>query len=98
MTIAVGVVCSDGLILGADSQETHATLKLPCRKIQHIKAPGLHLVIAGSGDAAFIDYSVQEIGRAVLQAERRFTQSGMCLQRFMNRTFAPLVQMLKSNC
>lgn len=58
MTIAIGVLCSDGIILCADSQETfNEYAKLQRAKVFELDllSPDVKVVIAGSGDSNFYD-------------------------------------------
>ena len=56
MTIAAGFVCSDGVVLGADTQVTGQTIKYSRDKVWVLSAPDAsHCVaMAGAGDAVLI--------------------------------------------
>lgn len=60
MTIAAGFVCSDGIVMCADSQETYADLKWPVQKLQ-VEGWGYPIMITGAGFGAAIDSATQRI-------------------------------------
>lgn len=51
MTIAIGILASDGIVVGADTQHTWATLKLSATKL----VTGQNIVVTGSGDSFYIE-------------------------------------------
>ena len=53
MTIAAGFVCTDGLVLCADTEYSNGTLKVSKTKI--FKRPQNDLLIAASGDEVLIE-------------------------------------------
>ena len=56
MTIAAGFVCSDGVVLGADSQVTGQTIKYSSDKVWVLSAPDAShcIAMAGAGDSVLI--------------------------------------------
>jgi hypothetical protein len=78
MTITVGFVCSNGIVLGADSQESFegSALKRSVSKLtafpplesEHGKAPDRGAVFTGSGDSQLIDKLIEEMSIEVASA------------------------------
>jgi len=60
MTIAAGFVCSDGLVLCADTQYTSST-KFSETKLWEHSAGDLRLVIAAAGDATLMNIAVEGV-------------------------------------
>ena len=56
MTIAAGFVCSDGVVLGADTQVTGQTIKYSSDKVWVLSAPDAShcIAMAGAGDSVLI--------------------------------------------
>ncbi|HEY4086989.1 MAG TPA: hypothetical protein VGM43_13670 [Bryobacteraceae bacterium] len=75
MTIAIGYLCRDGLILGADSQSgISGSLKWPTQKILPIDVGGIHegmavnaaaLAVAGAGNTHYL-HEMQEISARLI--------------------------------
>jgi 20S proteasome alpha/beta subunit len=67
MSIAIGFMCSDGIVLAADSELSNAFTKVPGDKAWIYKYPAgadnyaLQVGIVGAGDAAFIQYASERI-------------------------------------
>jgi hypothetical protein len=78
MTIAVGFICSNGIVLGADSQESFegSALKRSVTKLvafpplesEYGKAPDRRAVFTGSGDSQLIDKLIEEMSIEVASA------------------------------
>jgi hypothetical protein len=78
MTITVGFVCSNGIVLGADSQESFdgSVLKRSVSKLTAFpplesefgKAPDRRAVFTGSGDSQLIDKLIEEMSVEVASA------------------------------
>lgn len=69
VTIGAGFLCTDGVVLCADTQETINDLtKTRASKLMVKEAPDRKLVIAGAGDSAFIDKLIELIWCATLSA------------------------------
>lgn len=74
MTIAAGFVCPRGLVLCADTQETHGAIKyrvpkLVIRPLGPAEETDRKLIMAGAGDAMFIDRLVDLSWQAMNRAE-----------------------------
>jgi hypothetical protein len=65
MTIAAGIVCGDGIVMCADSQESYGDFKWPVKKIAFPRTSvgNTQLVISGAGFGPAIDVASQEIIR-----------------------------------
>jgi 20S proteasome alpha/beta subunit len=63
MTFAAGIMCSDGIVMCADSQETAGDLKWPVNKLAFPKTTlgDFHILIAGAGFGSAIDAASQKI-------------------------------------
>jgi hypothetical protein len=78
MTITVGFVCSNGIVLGADSRESFdgSALKRSVSKLvvfpplesEYGKAPDRRAVFTGSGNSQFIDKLIEEMSIEVASA------------------------------
>ena len=72
MTIAIGILCSDGIVLSADSQETfNEYAKLQRAKVFELSLihPDVKVVIAGSGDSNFYDALRERLEDGIDMAE-----------------------------
>jgi hypothetical protein len=79
MTITVGFICSNGIVLGADSQESFegSALKRSVSKLtafpplesEQGKSPDRRAVFTGSGDSQLIDKLIEELSIEVASAE-----------------------------
>ena len=54
MTILIGILCQDGVVVGSDSSATfiagqQPTIQQKCKKIEILS--GSHIILAGTGDA-----------------------------------------------
>src|ERR1700683_2166386 len=67
VTLAIGVVCEDGLVLGTDLQYTGSYEKFPGKKLWHI-CPERHpyIVLVGAGNPTSIDH-VKRIGETEIR-------------------------------
>jgi hypothetical protein len=65
VTIAAGIVCSDGIVMCADSQESYGDFKWPVKKLSYPRSTfgDTMLVISGAGFGPAIDTATQEIFR-----------------------------------
>jgi hypothetical protein len=61
VTIAAGLVCADGIVMCADSQETSGDYKWPVEKMVVDSRYGFPLIIAGAGFGAAIDNAIERI-------------------------------------
>ena len=61
MTIAAGLVCTDGIVMCADSQESYGDYKWPVEKLLIDEKFGFPLIIAGAGFGPAIDNAAQRI-------------------------------------
>lgn len=62
MTIAAGMVCNDGIVIAADSQESWTDGKTYVNKLSVLNLPnGPKVVLAGSGVGWFVDYARDKI-------------------------------------
>lgn len=71
MTIALGILCADGIVLCADSQETLTFSKVNRPKVFELKTSheGVKVVLAGAGDGVFLDALKDKIESALALAE-----------------------------
>lgn len=72
MTICIGMVAQDGIVIAADAEENDGYVKRPQQKImswQTASSGGTHVpaaaVITGAGDAGFIDSFTYELTRKI---------------------------------
>jgi 20S proteasome alpha/beta subunit len=63
MTIALGLVCENGLVLSADREMTHTTTKHRGTKAHILKGNDFEIGVVGAGSADLIIYAVQELER-----------------------------------
>ncbi len=70
MTIGIGLVCSDGVVVGADREMTLETLKVTDRKAHLIKEEPIKVALGGSGTTDLITFAAQECGRRLQAAKR----------------------------
>jgi hypothetical protein len=63
MTIAAGILCRDGIVMCADSQETYGDFKWPVKKIAYPRASSgdFSILISGAGFPSAIDTATQKI-------------------------------------
>ena len=61
MTIAAGFVCSDGLVLFADTEEQQGYIKTNVEKIRQFSNGGINLVLANAGNGYLADALVDRI-------------------------------------
>ena len=72
VTIAIGVLCSDGAVLCADSQETfNEYAKIQRAKVFELDLinPAVKVVVAGSGDSNFYDALRERLEDGIDMAE-----------------------------
>src|SRR5262249_4539658 len=63
MTIAIGILCSDGVVVGADREVTLDTLKVQDKKAHLLKRNNVSLGLVGSGSLDLISKAAQELDR-----------------------------------
>ena len=63
MTIAAGFVCSDGVILCADTEETAGVgyVKVPLEKVRTLEDSDCTLAITGTGNSALLEMAMEQI-------------------------------------
>src|SRR5688500_20129682 len=62
MTIAVGIIASDGIVIAADTEESYgSTAKISGNKILLRSSADGDMAISGSGNAYYIDAVAQEL-------------------------------------
>ncbi|MGB7599347.1 MAG: hypothetical protein WBM24_03515 [Candidatus Sulfotelmatobacter sp.] len=61
MTICVGMLCRDGVVLAADTQESYGENKSYVAKIFPVGSAHGNTIVAGAGLASFIDYAKEKI-------------------------------------
>src|SRR5579863_4178416 len=79
MTVTVGFVCSNGIVLGADSQESYEgsalrrsvtkLIAFPPLESDQGNSPDRRAIFTGSGDSQFIDKLIEEMCLAVALVE-----------------------------
>ena len=78
MTITVGFLCPDGIVLGADSQESYegSALKRSVPKLvafppidEDLEPPDRRAIFTGAGDSALVDKMIDEIWAEIGSAE-----------------------------
>jgi hypothetical protein len=68
MTVVIGMMTRDGMVLGADTEETGA-FKRNIGKLPMLRTSGGHcLTIGGAGDAAYIDCMTEQLWKAFATA------------------------------
>jgi len=74
LTIVIGLMCADGVIVASDSQ-VEFSRGAPVKRVNANKVyrllEGRNIAIAGAGTLTFIMKAITEIRRSVLNAERR---------------------------
>jgi 20S proteasome alpha/beta subunit len=67
VTIAIGILCSDGIVLCADSKESNYQTKIYRPKIVQLDVldDDIKVVLAGSGDSDFLDALKEKVEQAV---------------------------------
>jgi 20S proteasome alpha/beta subunit len=80
MTICIGMVCSDGIVMAGDTQESYATEKAFVNKIFSRDFPTCKVVVAGAGFGNLIDYVKDKIFDipAALEISVELFQSNLC--------------------
>lgn len=74
MTIAVGILASDGVLVAADTEESYGQVaKAETTKIKEIEGGGRHLVVAGAGMGFHIDAFIQHLEYDVVPNSRKWT-------------------------
>jgi len=68
MTIAVGILCQDGVVVGADREISLDTLKVRERKTHLIRRREVAVGIAGAGSADLVTLAVQELEKRLADA------------------------------
>lgn len=63
MTIVAGFVCSDGIVICADSQESSGDYKFPVEKLLITESQDLQVVVGGAGHGPMIDMAAGQISR-----------------------------------
>jgi 20S proteasome alpha/beta subunit len=66
MTIAVGLLCRDGAVLGADQEVSLETLKVKERKAHILKSKDVVVGVVGSGSADLITLAAQELEKRLV--------------------------------
>lgn len=63
VTIAAGILCADGIVMCADSQETYGDFKWPVKKLAFPQSTigDFHILISGAGFGPAIDTATQKI-------------------------------------
>jgi hypothetical protein len=61
VTICAGILCSDGIVLSADTQESYGSEKSYVSKLFPCNMPHARLIVAGSGIGPLIDYAKDKI-------------------------------------
>jgi 20S proteasome alpha/beta subunit len=69
MTIAVGMLCCDGIVLGADREMTLATLAYDDTKAHVLKRQSLQIGIVGAGIGDLIRYAAQALDRRITDGQ-----------------------------
>jgi hypothetical protein len=97
MTITVGFVCSNGLVLGADSQESvegsalrRSVTKLvayPPLESQQSKSPDRRAVFTGSGDSQLIDKLIEEMSLEVASANASFAEISSAVEKRIKQLY-----------
>lgn len=65
MTIAAGFICTDGIVLGADTKESYESDHTYVRKLEIIQEGDCRAAIVGSGESYPVDYIVPKIKEAI---------------------------------
>jgi 20S proteasome alpha/beta subunit len=61
MTIAVGILCDDGVVVGADREVSLTTHKREERKAHLLKVPNVAIGLVGAGSASLVTLAAQEL-------------------------------------
>jgi len=65
MTIAAGFVCSDGLVLFADTEEQMGLMKTKVEKIREYESGDIRMAVAGAGNGSLADSLVDRLFESV---------------------------------
>jgi 20S proteasome alpha/beta subunit len=65
MTIAIGILCRDGVVVGADREVTHSVVTLDERKAHLLKRRNVSLALVGSGTFDLIGKAAEEIDQGL---------------------------------
>jgi hypothetical protein len=66
LTIAAGFICTDGIVICADTQETiPGYVKTHTQKMKLMRSPFFNIAFTGAGDGELIDMTVQEMDIAL---------------------------------
>jgi 20S proteasome alpha/beta subunit len=70
MTIAIGLLCNEGLVIGADTEEVlGGYIKTSTEKMRVIEKDNYKLIITGAGESDFIDCFYDELEEALDESE-----------------------------
>jgi 20S proteasome alpha/beta subunit len=69
MTIAVGMLCKDGIVLGADREMTRGTMTYDDRKAYVLKRQSLQIGLVGAGIGDVIQYAAQALDRRIIDGQ-----------------------------
>jgi hypothetical protein len=97
MTITVGFVCADGIVLGADSLESFdgSVLKRSVSKLttfpplesEYGKTPDRRAVFTGSGDSQLIDKLIEEMTAEVASADASIEQMADAIEKRIKQMY-----------
>jgi 20S proteasome alpha/beta subunit len=67
MTIAAGFICTDGIVLCADTQEViYSYAKVNTEKMRQLETPAYNVVFTGAGDTGLLETTIQLMEQALL--------------------------------
>jgi 20S proteasome alpha/beta subunit len=92
MTIAIGILCQDGVVIAADTEHTGA-IKQPGSKVWGIapdnadKNP-LRVALAGAGDSVLLRSARDRVGEAIRDRVRTRQQATTVIERQLGKLYA----------
>ncbi len=87
MTICIGMRCSNGVIVAADTQESYGSEISYVTKIYQLAIAQNKAIVAGAGRSHFIDYAKDKIQTEVLAVCKNHTQFHAQLSVLMRRLY-----------
>jgi hypothetical protein len=96
MTVTVGFLCKDGVVLGADSQESYegSALKRSVPKLVAFPPPNIpgtpdrRAIFTGAGDAAFVDKLIDEMWSEIGSAPPSVNEIATEIERRITELYA----------
>jgi 20S proteasome alpha/beta subunit len=85
MTIAAGFICSEGVLLCADTEQTGWAMKLHDSKVDHFEHPGGKIAYAYAGNVPFACSAIQKLRRHLQR--RTFNDTMAEVEKVLDREY-----------